>query len=1568
MHRYLQSFFLFFGLVVIFIHTHAAVVSVRVSSSNDDGEEQNPPNNQVYRNSTDLELAYDGNTRQHIGMRFQNISISQGTTINSAYIEFEVDEQDSGTTNVVILGEDTDDAGTFGNGANNITNRNRTSASVNWSIPAWTVVNSKQNSPDITPIIQEIINRPGWNSGNDLAIIVEPGTGCNSSACQRTAESYDGENANAPLLVIDYDSGGASSSCETFRDNFDTSSFANNDGSVNWSGNWIEVDGNGAGAGSGNAQISGGNLNLDDQPNTNGEPSLAREADLSSYDSATLSFIFSTTSGVDTSDEVILEISNNGGSSYSTLESFTGINGASSGSRNIDITTSMSANTRIRLRVSNLYGGGNETFQVDNFQVEACSSGPSVASINRADADPTSLSSVNWTVTFSENVTGVDATDFTLVSTGSLSGTSISNVSGSGTTWTVSATTGSGAGTLGLNLVDDDSIINATSNPLGGIGTGNGNFTGQVYTVLEPFDPADYTYSIQLSVTTGPNAPDKGYEGYTARLTGFDSQALISAGQMQSDCDDLRVVYDDGSTLTEVDRHLFSCNTADSDIRFMLQADIADNTTVLDYFIYHGYAAAGAPNAVTTTNVYRWYDDASIDRSADYTRGRIDAWHGSGWDDSLSWNAGGYYTFDTDDNFTSGYRIDVDERDALIEAEYYHTNCYPNNMTTGVMLRGVIDSGSGGSESSSHYYATNRGHNSACGGGYSEDGDIVKSARTTIAVDGANPASIVEDQWRKVALSAWGINGTNLTYWDDNNGWNDLAWPDAGSLQVSGIDTSDYESRGFGALIVAQDAGRVRNLVIRRYVDPEPLVEVVPPPAVDHFDIDLTVGGTPNTCNPFNFIITAQDSSNNTVVDYAGTVTITTSTSNGNFSAVAAVNNVSPNPDNDDNGSVSYTFDALDLGAITLALSNERAQTLTITVTDSSIPVVSTSASISFSDNVFIITDTDSSLSGNDNVPVAGRDHPFRIEMIKRDPVIGCGPAAGYTGTKPLKMWRNKSIASLASNNPVLDGDTLPSTEPVSANGSIDFSAGVADVILVTDDVGKYTIELEDISNTFADITIAGSSAVQTVRPFGLSITNIQGTNANSGASTPGGAIFATAGAPFSATVEAVLWSGADDINSDGLLDTGSFNNNSKAPGFAWNTILDTVLGGFTPAGSGLDLYRDTDQVVTLNQSEFETGGNPSVGTFTVTDLRYAEVGSFTLQGNVTDYLNTIGVDFSSDEIVVGRFIPASFRVEAPVNDGAFQNVNGTFTYIGQDFSYLINPSFTITALNALPTPTATTNYTGSWHKLSADSFSVNQVTADTTNNGSDALNRLVIFHNQAAIEFDPVTDDLGNGQFSVRFGNDTFCYGIDNGAIPGCDKESNSEVVEVSSADIDLTLTSIADNVTGTVEVTTNVNQLFEPSGNTLRFGRIDLTNSFGSELLPQSITIKSQYYNQLPDSTYIYSLNNADSTTAYNTATDIDLASTGNFTPPLTAADLGLTGSGTLSNGINTYSLHDDVTISEGPGVTGSVIYPVSVPSWLKYDWDGDGSFDDDPISEATFGIFGGNSRQIYYRQLYR
>ena len=63
-----------------------------------------------------------------------------------------------------------------------------------------------------------------------------------------------------------------------------------------------------------------------------------------------------------------------------------------------------------------------------------------------------------------------------------VTGASITNVSGSGASYTVTANTGTGSGTLGLNLVDNDSITDGT-NPLGGSGAGNGNFTGQVYAI-----------------------------------------------------------------------------------------------------------------------------------------------------------------------------------------------------------------------------------------------------------------------------------------------------------------------------------------------------------------------------------------------------------------------------------------------------------------------------------------------------------------------------------------------------------------------------------------------------------------------------------------------------------------------------------------------------------------------------------------------------------------------------------------------------------------------------------------------------------------------------------------------------------------------------------------------------------------------------------------------------------------------------------------------------------------------------------------------------------------------------
>jgi hypothetical protein len=127
-----------------------------------------------------------------------------------------------------------------------------------------------------------------------------------------------------------------------------------------------------------------------------------------------------------------------------------------------------------------------------------------VSSVLRVNPNPTSASSVAFTVTFSDSVTGVDQVDFSLTTTG-VTGASITGVSGSGATRTVTVNTGSGSGngTIRLDVVDDDSIMDISNNPLGGTGTGNGNFTsGQVYSLLKVPTPLLPTGTISDTTPT----------------------------------------------------------------------------------------------------------------------------------------------------------------------------------------------------------------------------------------------------------------------------------------------------------------------------------------------------------------------------------------------------------------------------------------------------------------------------------------------------------------------------------------------------------------------------------------------------------------------------------------------------------------------------------------------------------------------------------------------------------------------------------------------------------------------------------------------------------------------------------------------------------------------------------------------------------------------------------------------------------------------------------------------------------------------------------------------------------
>jgi len=126
---------------------------------------------------------------------------------------------------------------------------------------------------------------------------------------------------------------------------------------------------------------------------------------------------------------------------------------------------------------------GGEAYTVDK-------TAPVVTGSMRVDADPTSADRVSFTVSFSEAVSGVDPSDFSPSTTGDISGASIVSVDGSGGSYTVSVNTGNGSGTLRLDVLDDDSILDAAGQPLGGIGVGNGNFaTGETYTINKATAP-----------------------------------------------------------------------------------------------------------------------------------------------------------------------------------------------------------------------------------------------------------------------------------------------------------------------------------------------------------------------------------------------------------------------------------------------------------------------------------------------------------------------------------------------------------------------------------------------------------------------------------------------------------------------------------------------------------------------------------------------------------------------------------------------------------------------------------------------------------------------------------------------------------------------------------------------------------------------------------------------------------------------------------------------------------------------------------------------------------------------
>jgi hypothetical protein len=187
------------------LHTAALLISVpnltaTLAASADDAEQSAA--GAVNLTSTDLELVNDdasGAGNQLIGLRFTGLAIPPGAIVTNATIQFTADEAQSEATQIQIQAEAADDAATFAAVTNNLSARLTVPLRAAWTPAAWSVgeSNATQRTPNLAGLVQEVVSRPGWVSGNAVVFLLS-GTG------HRTADAFDKTGGFPPRLTVAY--------------------------------------------------------------------------------------------------------------------------------------------------------------------------------------------------------------------------------------------------------------------------------------------------------------------------------------------------------------------------------------------------------------------------------------------------------------------------------------------------------------------------------------------------------------------------------------------------------------------------------------------------------------------------------------------------------------------------------------------------------------------------------------------------------------------------------------------------------------------------------------------------------------------------------------------------------------------------------------------------------------------------------------------------------------------------------------------------------------------------------------------------------------------------------------------------------------------------------------------------------------------------------------------------------------------------------------------------------------------------------------------------------------------
>lgn len=171
----------------------------RVAASSDDGFESGGTVNIA---GTDVSIGNNSNTIT-AGFRFLNVAVPVNATITSALftIKGSVSYTTANTINAIAYCEAVDDSATFTTADNNIEGRARTTANSGGK-NIQSVTAESDYIWDVTTAVQEVINRAGWASGQDISVLLVDNGSTNNE--WQDFYSYDGSATKAARLDIIY--------------------------------------------------------------------------------------------------------------------------------------------------------------------------------------------------------------------------------------------------------------------------------------------------------------------------------------------------------------------------------------------------------------------------------------------------------------------------------------------------------------------------------------------------------------------------------------------------------------------------------------------------------------------------------------------------------------------------------------------------------------------------------------------------------------------------------------------------------------------------------------------------------------------------------------------------------------------------------------------------------------------------------------------------------------------------------------------------------------------------------------------------------------------------------------------------------------------------------------------------------------------------------------------------------------------------------------------------------------------------------------------------------------------